>query len=130
LVASVEISGYADGNRGTVGKRAFLRRRVDRHAHQPVTHPVTGEGRGTRGVHDLLVGAEAQQVVAQRPFEVEACGLALVVPAADATGARGTSFADRRRAENLVVRTVAIQNAAVGIPLAERAGTALVDTVH
>src|SRR5690606_40511648 len=61
---------------------------------------------------------------------VQARGLALVEPAVDAVAARGTPLPHGRRAENIVVGTVPIQDAAVGIPLAVTGGTALVHPVH
>src|SRR3546814_2913912 len=69
---------------------------------------------------------EAQQVVTQRPLEVQARRLAFVVPAADTAVARVAAFLDGRRAEEFVVGAVAADDAARTVPGAAADGAALV----
>src|SRR3546814_2188290 len=71
-----------------------------------------------------LVRAEAQQVVTQRPLEVQARRLAFVVPAADTAVARVAAFLDGRRAEESVVGAVAADDAARTVPGAAADGAA------
>src|SRR5690606_24626560 len=81
------------------------------------------------GVHDLLVPAEAQQVVAERPLEVQARRLALVDPVVDAAVARMAALA--LDLAELGLPGVGADDAADRIPRAAvGAGAALVDTVH
>src|SRR5690606_16278834 len=75
------------------------------------------------GIHHFLVQAETQQVVAERPLEIEARRLALVVAAADAAIARMTTFRRSGLAGLGNDAACAVQRAA-----AER--TALVHAIH
>src|SRR5690606_13849353 len=101
-----------------------------RHTRQPVAHAIARIHAGTVGIHDLLVRTEAQQVVTQRPLEVQPRGLALVVAGADAGVARMAPFLDGRRAEDLVVGAVAADDAARAVPGAAAGGAALVHAIH
>src|SRR5690606_29468359 len=81
------------------------------------------------GVHDLLVPAEAQQVVAERPLEVQARRLALVDPVVDAAVARMAALA--LDLAELGLPGVGADDAADRVPRAAvGAGAALVDAVH
>ena len=101
-----------------------------RQADHRVTDAVAGILHITVGIHDLPVDAEAQQVVAEGPFEIEAGGLALVIAQRDAGVRRMAAFALGRGAEHRGVAARAREDAAVRVPVAVGIGAALVHAVH
>src|SRR5690606_37941775 len=127
-VARIDVRGHAIGHGHAVGQGAVGFVRGD--ALHGVAHAITRVHARAVGVHDLLVPAEAQQVVAQRPFEVEAGGLALVVAAADAAVARVAAFRLGGGAEQAGELAVAGNDAAALVPRAAGQCTALVHAVH
>src|SRR5690606_3780443 len=95
-----------------------------------VAHAIAGVDAEAVGIHHLLVRAEAQQVVAERPFEVEAGRFAGVEAAADAGVGRVATLGQGGRPEQAGVFAVAADDAAPGIPRAAAGGAALVLAVH
>src|SRR5690606_13107828 len=78
VAARIDDLGDAVGDNGTVQGR------TGSDVLQLVAPAIAWITHGTVGIHHFLVDAETQQVIAQRPLEVQACRLPLVEPAADA----------------------------------------------
>ena len=124
VAARVDDAGDAGGDRGSIERTPGHRRQ------QGVADAISRIHHVAVGRHDFLVRAEAQQVITQRPLEINARRFALVKAAVDPAVGGVAPFLRRHGPELGRVATATRDGAAVRIPGAATGGATLIHAIH